>query len=116
MHKILQIEEQLWVISPLEGIHHHVLQYDCMLIFAAGKSTVTLPKETRSSVEDWLCEIGLSRYWPMSQDNGYDVMAILNGLDERTLDLLGVQLPGHHSLFLRKAKDISDNSRKTSLA
>jgi hypothetical protein len=103
-HKFLRIEEQSWVISPPEGIYHHMLQHDCMLIFATGKSTVTLPKEPRSSVEDWLCGIGLSRYWPTFEDNGYDVMVTLDGLDERTLDLLGVQLPGHHSLFLGRQK------------
>lgn len=63
-----------------------------------------------TSVEDWLNKIGLGRYWHSFQDNGYDIMGTLGGLNESTLDLLGVTLIGHRDLLLRKAKDVVTNN------
>lgn len=50
--------------------------------------------------------MGLARYWPAFRDKGYDIMDALVGLDEATLDLLGVAMVGHRVALLRKAKDI----------
>jgi hypothetical protein len=57
-------------------------------------------------VEDWLNGMGLGRYWETFRDSGYDVIGALNDLNETTLDLLGIQLPGHRNLLLRKVKEI----------
>jgi hypothetical protein len=59
-----------------------------------------------TSVEDWLNGIGLARYWSAFRDNGYNLMNALVGLDEVTLDVLGVTMVGHRVLLLRKAKEI----------
>jgi hypothetical protein len=59
-----------------------------------------------TTVEDWLNEMGLARYWTTFKDNGYDIIGALAGLNEATLDLLGITLNGHRELLLRKAKEI----------
>lgn len=59
-----------------------------------------------TSVEDWLKLMKMDRYWPAFRDNGYDIMDAIVGLDETTLNLLGVTMVGHRALLLRKAKEI----------
>ncbi len=67
---------------------------------------VKLVNTTPASVEEWLNEIGLVRYWPAFRDNGFDFMGVISGLTGANLDLLGVALPGHHQHLLNKAKEI----------
>ena len=59
-----------------------------------------------TTVEDWLNGMGLARYWTTFKDNGYDITGALAGLNEATLDLLGITLHGHRYLLIRKAKEI----------
>jgi hypothetical protein len=68
--------------------------------------TVSTIVTTPASVEDWLNSMELSRYWDTFKDNGYDIMGAVAGMNEATLDSLGIKLPGHRNLLLRKAKEI----------
>lgn len=67
---------------------------------------IVSPTIAVTSVEDWLNGMKLERYWPAFRDNGYDIVDALSCLDEATLDLLGVTMPGHCALLLRKSKEI----------
>lgn len=40
------------------------------------------------------------------RDNGYDMMEILTGLSESTLDIMSIKMVGHRDLLLRKTKDL----------
>jgi hypothetical protein len=89
-----------------------------ILLFAASIPT-SIPttgermvdeKASTSFVEGWLRSMGLSRYWPTFQENGYDIIETITDLNDTTLDLLRVQAIGHRNLLLKKAKEISITS------
>lgn len=51
----------------------------------------------------------MGQYWEVFRDNGFDLLETLPGLDESTLEAIGIKMVGHRTLLCRKIKDAVAN-------
>ncbi len=77
------------------------------LIYWIGLQQAIKPMQVPGSVEAFLKEMGLERYWAKFEENGFDMLDTLEDLNESTLDAMRVS-PGHQGKLLRRAKQVAE--------
>ncbi len=76
-----------------------------------GLQQTTKPVQVPGSVEAFLKEMGLARYWAKFEETGFDMLDTLEDLNESVLNAMNVS-PGHQGKLLRRAKQIAEQLTK----
>ena len=67
---------------------------------------------SNDEVSVWLESLKLSRYAPAFESAGYDDASLIPELDEKDLDAIGVELPGHRKRLLINGTTETETERE----
>lgn len=117
VHNMLRVEDYNWdqsfghqqpSVSP-------TVQRMCAIYFMFAMRVLkylhieSKPVVIPSSVNEWLTSIQFEMYSGVFHDNGYDRLSAFVGLDDATLESIGISLKGHRGILVREAVKLSQH-------